>query len=152
AALSAAWLDLGYDIKAKAEAQQAFELSSGLGNEERLWIEAQYRDLNNESKKAVELARTLVDLYPDNLDYGLRLVNLQNASGSPKDAMATLQTLRKLPPPARDDPRIDLTEGPVVESLGDYKREQEVAEAAAKKGEARANHLVQAQALLYEST
>ena len=70
AALSAAWLELGYDPKAKDEAQQAFELSTNLSNEERLWMEAQYRDLNSEGPKAIQILGTLVDLYPDNLDYG----------------------------------------------------------------------------------
>ena len=152
AALSAAWLELGYDPKAEAEAQRAFELSTNLSNEERLWIEAQYRDLNNEGAKAVQILGTLVDLYPDNLDYGLRLGALENISGDPKQALATLEALRKLPAPAGDDPRIDLAESPPIEALGDYKQEQQLAESAAKKGEARGIRLVQARALMYENT
>ncbi len=151
-ALSAAWLELGYDNKAKDEAKQAFELSTNLSNEERLWMEAQYRDLNNEKPKAIELARTLADLYPDSLAYGLRLASLQDNSGDPKTAFATLEALRKLPPPSGDDPRIDLAEATAVEALGDYKREQEISVAAAKKGESRGMRLVVAQARLYEST
>lgn len=152
AALSAAWLELGYDPKAKNEAQQAFELSTNLSNEERLWMEAQYRDLNNEGAKAVQILGTLVDLYPDNLDYGLRLGALENAAGDPKQALATFEALRKLPPPAGEDPRIDLAEAPPTEALGDYKREQELAAAAAQKGEARGIRLVEARALTYENT
>ena len=151
-ALSAAWLELGYDNKAKDEAQRAFELSTNLSNEERLWIEAQYRDLNNEKPKAIELARTLADLYPDSLSYGLRLANLQDNGGDPKTAFNTLEALRKLPPPSGDDPRIDLAEATAVEALGDYKREEEISVAAAKKGESRGMRLVVAQARLYEST
>ncbi len=152
AALSAAWLELGYDPKAKDEAQQAFELSTNLSNEERLWMEAQYRDLNNEGAKAVQLLGTLVDLYPDNLDYGLRLGALENTLGDPKQALATLEVLRRLPPPAGDDPRIDLAEAPPTESMGDFKREQQLAAAAAQKGEARSIRLVEARALTYENT
>jgi serine/threonine protein kinase/tetratricopeptide (TPR) repeat protein len=151
AALSAAWLELGYNPKAKAEAQRAFELSTNLGNDERLWTEAQYRDLNNESAKAVEIVRTLVDLYPDNLAYGLRLASLENSAGDPKQSRATLEALRKLPPPAGDDPRIDLAEATASESLGDYKQEQQLAATAAGKGEARGIRLVVAQALKYEN-
>jgi serine/threonine protein kinase/tetratricopeptide (TPR) repeat protein len=151
-ALSAAWLELGYDNKARDEAQRAWELSTNLSNEERLWMEAQYRDLNNEKPKAIELARTLADLYPDSLSYGLRLANLQDNSGDPKTAFNTLEALRKLPPPSGDDPRIDLAEATAVEALGDYKREQEISVAAAKKGESRGMRLVVAQARLYEST
>jgi serine/threonine protein kinase/Tfp pilus assembly protein PilF len=152
AALSAAWLELGYDPKAKSEAQQAFELSTNLSNEERLWMEAQYRDLNNEGAKAVQILSTLVDLYPDNLDYGLRLGALQNSAGDPKQSLATFEALRKLPPPEGEDPRIDLAESPPTEALGDYKREQQLAEAALQKGQQRGIRLVQARALMYENT
>ncbi|MGP0017351.1 MAG: protein kinase domain-containing protein [Candidatus Sulfotelmatobacter sp.] len=152
AALSAAWLELGYDPKAKDEAKKAFELSTNLSNEERLWMEAQYRDLNNEGAKAIQILGTLVDLYPDNLDYGLRLGALENSAGDPKQALATLEALRKLPPPAGDDPRIDLAEAPPIEALGDYKREQQLAAAAAQKGETRGIRLVEARALMYENT
>ena len=152
AALSAAWLELGYDPKAKNEAQQAFELSTNLSNEERLWMEAQYRDLNNEGAKAVQILQTLVDLYPDNLDYGLRLGAMENAGGDPKQSLATFEALRKLPAPAGEDPRIDLAEAPPTEALGDYKREQQLAEAALQKGQARGIRLVQARALMYENT
>jgi tetratricopeptide (TPR) repeat protein/TolB-like protein len=152
AALSAAWLELGYDPKAKDEAQQAFELSTNLSNEERLWMEAQYRDLNSEGPKAIQILGTLVDLYPDNLDYGLRLGALENISGDPKQALATLEALRKLPAPAGDDPRIDLAEAPPSEAMGNYKHEQELAAAAAQKGEARSIRLVEARALSYENT
>lgn len=151
-ALSAAWLELGYDSKAKDEAQQAFELATNLSNEERLWMEAQYRDLNNEKPKAIQIVRTLADLYPDSLAYGLRLANLQDTGGDPKTAFATLEGLRKLPSPSGDDPRIDLAEATAVEALGDYKREQEISAAAAKKSESRGIRLALAQARLYEST
>src|SRR5271165_1812811 len=151
AALSGVWQELGYDEKAKDEAKKAFELSAKLSNEERLWMEAQYRDLNQEGAKAIELIRTLADLYPDNLGYGLRLAFLQDSSGNPKDALATLEALRKLPSPAGDDTRIDLAEGPVLEALGDFKREGQVAAQAAQKGEARGIRLVQAHALSFEN-
>jgi len=152
AALSGALLELGYDNKAKDEAQRAFQLSTNLSNEERLWMEAQYRDLNNENAKAIQIVRTLADLYPDSLAYGLRLASLQDTGGDPKGAFATLEGLRKLPSPEGDDPRIDLAEATAVEALGDFKREQEISAAAIKKGEARGIRLVVAQANLYEST
>jgi serine/threonine protein kinase/tetratricopeptide (TPR) repeat protein len=152
AALSGALLELGYDNTAKDEAQRAFQLSTNLSNEERLWMEAQYRDLNNENAKAIQIVRTLADLYPDSLAYGLRLASLQDSGGDPRGAFATLEGLRKLPSPAGDDPRIDLAEATAAEALGDFKREQEISAAAAQKGEARGIRLVVAQANLYEST
>jgi eukaryotic-like serine/threonine-protein kinase len=151
-ALSGAWLELGYETKARDEAKRAFELSTNLSDEERLWMEAQYRDGNNEKEKAVQIARTLADLYPDNLTYGLRLAALENSAGDPRQSLATLEALRKLPSPAGDDPRIDLAEATASESLADYKREEQLADAAAKKGESRGIRLVVAHALSYENT
>ena len=93
----------------------------------------------------------MADLYPDSLSYGLRLADQDN-SGDPKTAFNTLEALRKLPPPSGDDPRIDLAEATAVEALGDFKREEEISVATAKKGESRGMRLVVAQARLYEST
>jgi DNA-binding winged helix-turn-helix (wHTH) protein/tetratricopeptide (TPR) repeat protein len=156
ASLSNAWHDLGYKTKAKDEMQRAFELSQGLSREEQLWIEAQYHDLNErtpgELQKAIELFHALADLYPDNLAYGLRLASLQDALGNPKEALATLEALRKLPSPYGDSPRIDLAEATSAEAVADYKREQRVSESAAEKGKARAQRLVVATARLYESS
>jgi DNA-binding winged helix-turn-helix (wHTH) protein/tetratricopeptide (TPR) repeat protein len=156
AALSNAWLELGYKTKAKDEMKRAFELSTNLNREERLWIEAQYHDLNEQTRgepqKAIELFRALADLYPDNLAYGLRLASLQDSLGQPKEAMATLESLRRLPSPLGDDPRIDLAEATGAEAVGDYKREQQLSAVGAEKGKARGARLVIARARLYESS
>src|SRR5437660_7589958 len=50
--------------------------------------------------KAVEIYRTLFGFFPDNLDYGLRLASVQTSAGKGQNALATLEALRKLPPPA----------------------------------------------------
>jgi hypothetical protein len=45
AALASAWSALGYDSKAKAEAQAAFNLSTTLSREERLLVEGNYHEV-----------------------------------------------------------------------------------------------------------
>ncbi len=149
-ALAAAWSALGYDANAKEEAKKAFELSANLTREERLSVEGRYRETAREWRKAVEIYRTLWVFFPDNLDYGLRLVAAQSTAGMGEDALATVEALRKLPPAASEDPRIDITEAQAAESLSDFKRERVAAARAAQKGEVRGARLLVAMARLQE--
>ncbi len=149
-ALAAAWSALGYDGKAKAEAKRAFDLSANLPHEDSLSIEARYREMTHEWDRAVEIYRTLWLFFPDNLDYGNRLAGAQIAAGRGKEALVTVAALRRLPPPARDSPQIDLAEAGAAESLADFKREQAVAAEAADKGAARRARLLVARARVLE--
>ncbi len=108
-ALSEAWWHLGYQTKARAEAQRARELSQDLPEEDRFLIEGQYWRAMGDSAKTVEAYRTLFQLFPDSLDYGLLLATAQ-IGFQPAAALQTLATLRRLPAPAGQDPRIDMTE------------------------------------------
>jgi tetratricopeptide (TPR) repeat protein len=147
-ALATAWRSLGYDANAREEAQKAFDLSGVLGSEERLWVEGQYREMADELDKAMDCYRTLFLASPDNLEYGLRLAYVQYHAGKAQDALVTLDGLRKLPPPANDDPRIDIHEADVADKLGDYKREAAAADRAVEKARAQGAMLLAAQALL----
>lgn len=109
AALSEALWHLGYVVKARATAQRAMELSGHLPEEDRLLVEGGYRRAIADWPKAVETYQALFHRFPDRLDYGLLLASAQVQAGSP-DALETLATLRKLPAPAGDDPRIDTVE------------------------------------------
>jgi serine/threonine protein kinase/tetratricopeptide (TPR) repeat protein len=145
-ALSEALAKLGYDAKAKEEAKTAFDLTTNLSQEDRVSVEARYRETTHEYERAVELYRTLFDLFPDNVDFGQRLANAQWRAGKGRDALVTVEALRKLPPPASDDPRIDLVEARVSESLGDFKREQAATVRAIRKAESLGASLLIAQA------
>jgi tetratricopeptide (TPR) repeat protein/predicted Ser/Thr protein kinase len=112
--LAAAWRALGYDRKAKAEATTAFQLSGNLSREDRLAVEGRYHFTAGDYDKAIESYRALFTLWPDNLDYGLDLADAQEYASQNADALATLDSLRRLPAPSRDDPRIDLREASVV--------------------------------------
>jgi len=146
-ALAEAWSLLGYTVKAQAEAQQAFELCAGFPREQRLLIEGRHRELTSDWEKAIKVYRTLFDFFPDNLEYGLRLASTQTSASRVKEALGTLEVLRKLPPPARDDPRIDLVEGNAAESLADYARELAAALRAGDKAKAEGANLLVAKAL-----
>ena len=134
-ALAAAWSALGYDAKAKASAKRAFDLSGKLSREDRLSVEGRYRRINREWEKTIEIYRTLWGFFPDNVDYGLRLVNAQDRGGKAKEALATIEALRKLPSPAGEDPRIDLAAAEVFLALSDFKRQQASSTKAAARGE-----------------
>jgi len=142
AALAEAWSALGYDSRAAAEAKRALDLSDNLSREERLFVEGRYHEFSREWPKAIEIYRTLTGFFPDNLEYGLRLAASQAAGGSGKDALATLEELRSLPVPTRDDARIDLAEANAAAVIGDFKRSEAAAAQAVMKGRAQGTQLV----------
>jgi serine/threonine protein kinase/tetratricopeptide (TPR) repeat protein len=110
-ALSEDWVALGYDEKAKEESKRALNLSSNLSRENRLLIEARYREANGEWSRAAQIYSALFEFFPDNVDYGIKLAVSQKASGVPKEeALPTIDSLKSLPSPLGDDPRIDLLE------------------------------------------
>src|SRR5580698_9851196 len=145
-ALAEAWSRLGYDKKAQEEARQGYELAANLSREQKLVVEGRYREIDHEYEKAIEVYRTLFTLFPDNVDYGLELAWLQVRGSKGHDALATVDSLRKLAPPASEDPRIDLEEGDAWDALGDPKRGAQYGVAAVEKARARGARLILAQA------
>src|SRR6266496_5326980 len=151
AALAEAWSALGYDKKAKDAAQKAFDLSGRLSREERLFAEARYREVMQEWEKAVEIYRTLFEFFPDNLEYGLHLADVQTSAGKAKEALGTIEALRKLPKPASEDPRIDLTEAWSARLLGDLRRALALAEHAGSLGSRSGSELLLAAARIRQA-
>jgi tetratricopeptide (TPR) repeat protein len=147
-ALSRAWTMLGYDARAKEEAKRAFDLSGKLPRDERLAIEGRFRETTAEWGKAIECDRTLFELSPDNLDFGLRLAEAQLSAGQGKDSLLTTAKLRQLAPPDSDDPRIDLDEADAALALGDHLRSLAAVERAIKKCQAKGARLLLARAEL----
>jgi eukaryotic-like serine/threonine-protein kinase len=142
-ALADAWSMLGYDARARDEAKNALDLSASLSRQDRLSVEGHYREATREWDKAIEIYKTLFEFFPDNLDYGLRLASLQDSGGKGKEALGTLDTLRRLPSPAGQDPRIDLMEAVVSRGLSESRRGQEAASRAARTALAQgARHLL----------
>jgi eukaryotic-like serine/threonine-protein kinase len=150
-ALAEAWSQLGYDERAKSEAKKSFELSGKLPRVERLFIEGRYRSMNKEWDKALEIYRTLFDFFPDDIEYGLLLAESQGKAGKRTDTEATIQLLRELPSPAKDDPRIDLAEAMNYTRIGQYPKARELLLQAVEKARARQLNLLFARALAREA-
>jgi DNA-binding winged helix-turn-helix (wHTH) protein/tetratricopeptide (TPR) repeat protein len=147
-ALATAWVQLGYDANANAEAKKAFDLSGNLSRAERLLVEARYRETSRDWEKAIEIYRALFEFFPDNLDYGLALSADQVNAGKGKEALTTVAALRNVPAPVSDDPRIDIANARAAETLGDFKTVQAFAARAAEKTKASGASLLLARARL----
>jgi len=147
-ALASAWYKLGYDSKARQEANKALALSAGLRREDQLSVQAHYQGYSDDWEQATNTYATLFHDFPDNLEYGLQLASAQTFASKGKDALATLDQLRKLPAPAKDDPRIDLAEADAADSLSDFKLDLAAATRAAEKAQVQQARLLEAKALL----
>ena len=150
-ALSAAWAALGYEEKAVERARRAFELSSDLPPQRRRFVEGRYREAQRDWAGAIEAYGSLFRFASDDLEYGLRLASVQTAAGKGTDALATLDTLRRLPRPISGDPRIDLAESQAALALADYPRSRAAAVRAAAAGRVASAELLVAAARLSEA-
>ena len=147
-ALSAAWSSLGYDSKSLDSAKQAYDLSAGLPRAEKLLVEGQYYEQSSQWEKAIAAYKQLFDSAPDDLDYGLKLVGAQFASGKVPEARGTIARLRALPAAQRDDLRIDLAESRAANISSDFKRQLALGEEVAERGRRQGARLLVARALL----
>lgn len=150
-ALADAWAVLGYATTAQEEAKKALDLSSNLSREEQLSVEGRYRELTWDWAKAIEIYRALTQFFPDNLEYGLRLAEVQSKGGRTQDSMLAIAALRRLPKPTSDDPRIDLQEASTFDRAGDYQRLETASSNAAAKAQKRGSRILLAEAKLKQS-
>ncbi len=149
-ALAQAWSTLGYDARAKAEAAHAVELSGSLSKPERLAIQARLHQVAWQWGKASEIYRSLWTFFPDDLEHGLQLARSLAEGGRGAEALATVAELRKLPPPAGEDPRIDLIEALTAMRQSDPATMLAAARRAAEKGRASGEGPIVAQALEFQ--
>ncbi len=149
AALSEAYLALGMERSAQESAQWAFDLSLDLPQEERLRIKGLFYETSDDWPQAIETYRALWDLYPETLDYGIQLAKAQNQASRPEDALATVASLRSLPPPQGEDPRIDLAEAAAAKTLSQVWKQLEATERAYEKGRRQKSRTLIAEALLF---
>ncbi len=109
--LAQAWGQLGYDGKSRDEAKKALDLSGDLPRADRMLVEGAYYESLADPEKAVATYRALHTLFPDSVEYGLRLVAMLDRVGRHEEALETIAQLHRLRPPAGDDARLDLWEG-----------------------------------------
>lgn len=148
--LAAALASMGYDEKAAAEAKRAFDLSSNLSRQDHLLVEGHYRETTHEWDQAVEIYKTLFGFFPDNLEYGILLAQAEIRGGNATEAFTTVDSLRKLPAPQNDDPRIDLVEAAAAQSVADFTHQLTAATRAVSKGRSTGARLLVARALVYQ--
>lgn len=149
-ALAAALSALGYDDRAKEQAQKALDLSTQASREERLQIEGRSHKLLAQWPEAIDNYRALLEFYPDEVDYGIALIGAQLSGGRVTDAEATLAQLRKLNVSNADAARIDLWDAEIGGAQGDMNRERSQSEKAAQAGKEIGANLIVAEALLIE--
>lgn len=151
-ALAAALTLLGHDREALGAARRAFELSADLPERDRWEIEARYRGLARDPSAEIALYQRLYRRFPGNLEYGLGLANAQVAGEQAEGAAATLITLRRLPPPASEDPRIDVLAAKVASSTGELDEQLRAANRAAERGRAMGAPLLVARAQFFAAS
>jgi tetratricopeptide (TPR) repeat protein len=149
AALADVLSELGDDERARQEAERAFSLSAGLSREERLSVEARYREKAGEWEKAADLYGRLYAFFPDDLEYGLRLAAARFRAGRLAESLAGLEALRRLPAPISADPRIDIAEAMTARWSGDNLRARDAASRAAAQGRETGAKLLRAEALTW---
>jgi len=145
AALAEVWSRLGYDDRAKGEAKLAYESSKSLPRKDALLIEARFQESSGDWTRAIEIYNSLWT-YFDDLEYGLYLADAEVSAGEATNAMSTIRALHNLPPPMRDDPRIDLAEAGAAEALSDFKREIETASQSIERARRGGQRALEAQA------
>jgi eukaryotic-like serine/threonine-protein kinase len=151
AALAGALSALGYDDKAKEQAQKALDLSTQVSREERLLIEGRSHKLLGQWQGAIDNYHALFEFFPDEVDYGVSLASAQVSAGQLSDAEATLGQLRKLKVSEADAARIDLWDAEIGLVQGDMKRQQALSDKAVSEGKAIGASLFVAEALIVKS-
>ncbi len=112
----------GYQKQAEENARAALRLAPPAPGRVRLEIEARVRFVLQDWDSATRAYRALRELDPENLEWGLELTRALHAGGKAAEALATLAELRELPPPVRDDPRIDLQEARISTDTAQVER------------------------------
>jgi len=147
-ALAQAWSMLGYDAQAEQEARKAVALAGSLSRVDKLAIEGRLYRASKQWDKASETYRSLWTFFPDEIEYGLLLVNSLTYGGRASEAADAIAALRQLPPPAGGDPRIDLAEARNAWRLTDAVSQLRAARTAEAKGRSSGQLLVVAEALI----
>jgi tetratricopeptide (TPR) repeat protein/DNA-binding winged helix-turn-helix (wHTH) protein len=151
AALSECWWSLGFDAKAREEGEKALALSANLSREDQLSVEARYRWSAHQWQRAVEVYKTLWEVFPDNLDYGVNLARVQAQAGLGREALVTVGDLEKNAL-AATDPRVDLAEASAADKVGDLHREERAAARAVEKGKQTGNRILTGRAMLTQGS
>jgi serine/threonine protein kinase/tetratricopeptide (TPR) repeat protein len=146
-ALAQAWQTLGYDNNASQESKRALDSGDRLPREDRLLVEARYAESTLDWNKAIETYRSLFNVFPDTLEYGLNLAAAETRAGKGRDAIKMLDALSQS---GTGDPRIDLAISEAASALNDDRLRRDAAERAATKASSQGARLIVARARTQE--
>ena len=132
-ALALARRTLSLSAGARAASSRALELRGSLPRETQLLVEGEAHLAHDELEPAVEAFQALYSLHPEELERGMRLAAVLTQADRSPEALAVVERLRALPPPARDDPRLDITEAFAALDVRELRRSVAMADRAATK-------------------
>jgi len=139
---------IGERAEAREAARHALSLVGLLSPEEKLLIQGVFHKIHGDDDRALEIYRELFALVPSSLEYGSALAYLLVSTGEPRAALEVLEDLRRLPPPASADPRLDLLEARIAGALSELERQRQAAERAAAQAAERDLPRLEAEARL----
>ncbi len=158
-ALSNAVREIGHSQEARVLARRGFALSASvqLSPRERLEVETVYWTSTGDWGKAVDAARRLAALDPDDPEDALRLATIQFEAQQLSEAARTLEAIARLqhaeapsgPPPY--EPRALLLEARIHGAMGRFEQALQVARRSAAAAGARGLPLLQARSLLLDA-
>ncbi|HET8798954.1 MAG TPA: HrpB1 family type III secretion system apparatus protein, partial [Thermoanaerobaculia bacterium] len=131
-ALCDVWTKLANNTRAREEATLALQLAADLPRAQQLEIEALHAQTHRQFAKAIEIRRTLVNFYPENVEYALDLVSTLFAAQKLPEALEAVRALRtkNLAP---EDPRVDFAEANVHLEIGSWADALRLADLAASR-------------------
>jgi DNA-binding winged helix-turn-helix (wHTH) protein/tetratricopeptide (TPR) repeat protein len=112
--LARAWSQLGYEQMHRDEAKKALDLAGDLPRADRMLVEGEYYESVGKQEQAASVYHALYEIFPDDVEYGLRFASAAMLTGNASRALEMLHRLRNLPAPASADPRIDLAESRAI--------------------------------------
>jgi serine/threonine protein kinase/tetratricopeptide (TPR) repeat protein len=151
-ALNEVWSEIGNKKNAKLEAQNALDLSQNLSRQDKLLVQARLHQASDDWKKTIETYQSLFQLYPDNIEYGLKLAEAQYQTSATQDVFITVQKMRKQQKPQVDDPRIDIIEARTLSKAGRYRDMLQRSLDAAQKAERIGSNRLLARAFSLQSS
>lgn len=150
AALASAWSALGYDARAREEAERALALAASLPATDRLAVEAGLFETSDRWDRAAKAWEELAQRHPDEPEHSLRRAAALSASGGGAEATALLGRLKIAFPRLAADLRVSLEESRAFKQQSLFDRQLERASSAAGAAAASGQKTFLAQARLLQ--
>ena len=146
-ALAEAWHVMGYEKEARTEAALAVRLGAGLPRQELLNMQGELALFSNDWPHAAGIFHSLLTFYPDNIDYGLRLAQVQTSQSDAAGSLITLKTIASPGLSRADQARIELSIAQTELQVDDFRLSIAAADRAIQTGVALDQKLVRARGL-----